>query len=57
MCSSDLTPVQYYAACKAFEGAGDLDRAEQMFQRFERFMKRARSQATPGAVANWYGRR
>jgi len=51
------TPVQYYAACKAFEGAGDLERAEQMFQRFERFMKRARAQATPGAVANWYGRR
>lgn len=51
------TPVQYYAACKAFEGAGDLERAEQMFSRFERFMKRARAQTTPGAVANWYGRR
>jgi hypothetical protein len=49
-------PVQYYAASKAFEGAGDLDRAEQMFNRFERFMKRARAQTTPGNVVNWYGR-
>jgi hypothetical protein len=51
------TPVQYYAASKAFEGAGDLDRSERMFQRFERFMKRGRAQASPGGVANWYGRR
>lgn len=51
------TPVQYYAASKAFEGAGDLDRADKMFERFERFMKRARAQTTPGVAVNWYGRR
>jgi hypothetical protein len=49
--------VPYYAATKALEAAGDLDRAEKMFQRFERYMKRARAQTSPGTVINWYGRR
>jgi hypothetical protein len=50
------TAVQYYAAYKAFESAQALDRADKMFQTFQRFMKRARAQTQPGTVSNWYGR-
>jgi hypothetical protein len=51
------TAVSYYAASKALEGANDLQRSEWMFNKFEKFMKRARAQTQPGTVVNWYGRR
>ena len=50
------TAVQYYAAFKALQSAQDFDRADKMFEQFEKFMKRARSFSQPGMVVNWYGR-
>jgi hypothetical protein len=50
------TCVQYYAAYKAQEIAQNFDIADRMYKAYERFMKLARTQSQPGAVANWYGR-
>lgn len=48
--------VQYFAAFITLDGTGRYDDAKKMLDRFEKFMKEARSESQIGQIANWYGR-
>lgn len=48
--------VQYFAAFITLDGAGRYDDAKKMLDRFDMFMKEARTESQVGQIANWYGR-
>ncbi len=49
-------PVPYFAAFVTLDGVGRYDDAKKMYERYEMFMRQARSESQLGTVSSWYGR-